>query len=91
MKPIEPGCLALIINAPANRIQFAGKIVKVVRFIGESPAKNALPRNDYWEVEAIDFILPDEFAPHASESVLMRIDPDDEIKSETRKEKGVEA
>ena len=47
MKPIEPGCLAMVIGGDQEGVD-AGKVVTVVRFIGSD---GPLGHQDLWEVD----------------------------------------
>ncbi len=85
-KPIEPGCLALTYNCLVS--QNNGKIVKILRYIGDdfSFAKSA--RKDRWE---IDLIIIDTWGgKNTSISVnkLLRID-DPSIQSQIEEENTV--
>ena len=79
LKPIEPGCLAILLS-PDPRSKFTGKIFRVIRFVGEY---YPWPEKDHWEVSPHGWSPPKFInCPVASESILMRIDPDSEIKNE---------
>jgi hypothetical protein len=84
MKPIEPGCLALLINLN-NHSELNGTVCQVVQFLGQpDPAVYGGPLDqtgDYWEV-----IDAEGDQSCARERNLMRIDDDGELADEEQRE-----
>lgn len=85
MKPIEEGCLAILINCPKQ----AGKVVTVGKYLGEPAIMVA--GNQHWEVDcSISYgggLRPTRFTNSADEFYLMRIDGEEfEKEIETERE-----
>lgn len=79
MKPIEPGCKAMIVKSavPAN----LGKVVTVVRYLGKVPGFNL---SDRWQVaERIIRSKRGLIVDHTNESKLIRIDGFDPVDIES--------
>ncbi len=68
MKPLEPGCLAMIIN---SRIGNNGKVVTVGDFLGEVKTHVG---TDFWEVSPGILTNRGRISHFGHESQLMRID-----------------
>lgn len=89
MKPIEPGCLALIYNVPDEG--WNGKIVTVVRKIesSESVGWSELFQGLWWEISGDDlpFEKPYSYWWAIPEPHLMRIDDPDFQANEAEQEK----
>lgn len=75
MKPIEEGCLAMIIRSVAGN---DGKIVRVGKFVGEAPLSAWLRGNDNWEVDPPITASHGFVVSYVRECQLMRIDSDEE-------------
>jgi hypothetical protein len=86
MKPIEPGCLAVIIRSRAGN---EGKVVRCLEYLGDIPAPNPYgcmdsKNHDHWLVDKMLNRVSYNTgkihtrAPYASEHNLMRIDGYDE-------------
>jgi hypothetical protein len=82
VKPIEPGCLAIVINLFGDDADMNGKVVKVVDFVGK-------PDINRYGIDAMQWlVLPDEYweinwngaTGVIREKYLMRIDDDGELK-----------
>lgn len=86
MKPLEPGCLAIIIN---SRIGNNGKVVTVGNFLGH--VKLYLGE-DFWEVSPGILTDRGRISHVGHESQLMRIDDfnGDDVKERTKELEGVE-
>lgn len=67
MKPIEPGCLAVIVGGNPN---FNGRVVTPVRFIGKL---DYFPEPDQWLCDA-EWTIPTGVMPYCPERSLLRID-----------------
>ena len=79
-KPIEAGCLAILVNMPDGK--FEGWEVKVGSYIGEHyPYKGS----DYWKVTPIDHAMPLGIDGTCHEKYLLRID-DPEIQKQIESE-----
>ena len=81
LKPIEPGCLCLIVNA--THVENIGTTVTVVQIASISPYQGEIT----WEVESesLDPSKTWDGVYWAKESWLMRIDGHDEQETETSK------
>ena len=76
MKPLEPGCLVL-----QTKLRSAGRVGTAIRFLGGNPPCCVCRRRDRgWLVE-FGGVEWDE-----CECILMRIDPDTEIRAERHDE-----
>ena len=78
LKPIEPGCLAYVLNA-SKRKDLIGTIVEVICPSFDHPQQDSLPET-VWLID-VPSTMP-RGRVGLRESFLMRIDPDEEIKSE---------
>lgn len=83
MKPIEPGCLAIVINLFGDDADMNRKVVKVVEFVGKPDP------DQYRKIDPLQWmVLPDEYweinwqgaTGVIREKHLMRIDDDGELK-----------
>ena len=86
-RPIEPGCLALVLSGDED----GGKVVQVIRRVIELPkpvARNFLgmlirlsPSDTWWEVDSLIMLYSSTWYakfPYCPEKYLLRIDPDPE-------------
>lgn len=82
MKPIEPGCLALVVKSSAGN---TGKTVRVSHFLGTVPELPTPKYSNVWYVSPKLRSSRGEWLPYANESQLMRIDDmdfSDEVEEE---------
>ena len=97
LKPIEAGCLALVVGYKGLLVQNNGKIIKVIDSLEKEYKPNAM-RNLHstlgpcWSIDtALAFHVQStseiEYHPIGAEKYLMRIDPDDDQKKAFEKEK----
>lgn len=93
LKPIEPGCLAVIVKAGDYMVRSeVGKFVKVVELVSRMPNAPKLDANDWWLVEEdINYADSQGHArvPAVREIYLMRIDPDQGQFDEEENEKNL--
>lgn len=71
LKPIEPGCLAVIIRSDAGN---EGKVVRVLKYIGKI---KGFAGADYWETDTPINSTIGEMFRLSRESCMMRIDGED--------------
>lgn len=73
-KPIEPGCLCMIINSKSS----TGKFVTAIEYIGSPPIYCADRRyNNCWKIDNVIIwksLRAEEKHPYCPDSMLMRID-----------------
>lgn len=81
LKPIEPGCLCLIIKSATGN---HGRVTVIERV--ESPGFPCNPHRDWWRVDRDMLWTSGRWAPFCYEAMLMRIDGYDEQDAETTKE-----
>lgn len=72
LKPIEPGCLALITQSYAGN---AGRVVRVVKFLGA--VEDFKDDRDRWQIDTWIKTTWGESCNHHPERYLMRIDGED--------------
>lgn len=80
-KPIEAGCLAILVNMPQGR--YEGWRVRVGSYIGKHPLFQG---GDYWKVAPIDHSTPPGIDGTCHEKWLLRID-DPEIQKQIESER----
>lgn len=86
LKPIESGCLAVIIRSKAGN---EGKVVRVGNYLGKVVGFGGVNR---WEIDIILRTDKGNTCNHVQEAWLMRIDGEDfshEIEEETLKKENV--
>ena len=75
MKPIEEGCLALIIHTRENN-----GVVTIGKYIGVP--QGLIKGSNHWEVDRLITYEYGRTRRHVDEHYLMRIDPDEESKEQ---------
>lgn len=85
MKPLEPGCKAMIIGGRCK--ENIGKVVTVGQYLGDFFQEIALLRDrDIWEVDKNILFTNGDYQKMCSGKTMQRIDGNDTKTIETKKE-----
>ena len=82
-KPIEAGCMAMIVNAPREQARWSGVIVTVIRYC----EKIGRGENPGWVIDIPDPSSESGFAALQPQYLLRIDDPDNQKQIETEREK----
>ena len=77
MKPIETGCLAVVIGSVVAENN--GKVVTVGRYLGDV---EDFKQKSHWEISCKVMIDKGFYVKHAPQNLLLRIDGDPELDEE---------